>query len=266
MLDGAGENMTENKLWLTMRREALEHSAREPVLASFYHANILNHRSIESALSYHLASMIDSNEVPAMLIREVCSEAMQSDPGIASAMQSDLQAHVERDPACQFFSLPFLYFKGFQALQVHRVAHWLWQESRFSLALYLQNRCAGLFGVDIHPAVTIGKGIMIDHASGIVMGETASIGDNVSLLHGVTLGGSGTGSGVRHPQIGNGVLLAAGSKLLGPITVGCGAKVAAGSVVLQDVPAHSTVAGVPAKIVGSPSVDEPARQMDQTLE
>jgi serine O-acetyltransferase len=253
-------------IWNAMQDEARSHSASEPVLASFYHAAILNHSSIESALSYLLAASMDSSDIPAMLLREVCDEALASDPCISQAMQHDASACVERDPACQFYTLPFLYFKGFQALQIHRIAHWLWQQKRYSLALYLQNRCAGLFGVDIHPAVSIGKGIMLDHATGIVMGETASIGDNVSMLHGVTLGGSGTGSGVRHPQIESGVLLSAGAKLLGPIKVGSGAKVAAGSVVLDHVPPHCTVAGVPAKIVGTPKVAEPALQMDQRIE
>lgn len=253
-------------IWRAMREEAQSHSANEPVLASFYHAAILNHASIESALSYLLAASMDSTDVPAMLLREVCDEALANDPSISEAMQNDARACVDRDPACQFYTLPFLYFKGFQALQIHRVAHFLWQQKRHSLALYLQNRCAGLFGVDIHPAVIIGSGIMMDHATGIVMGETARVGDNVSMLHGVTLGGSGTGCGVRHPQIEDGVLLAAGAKLLGPITVGSGAKVAAGSVVLDDVPAHCTVAGVPAKIVGAPKEHAPALQMDQSID
>jgi serine O-acetyltransferase len=157
---------------------------------------------------------------------------------------------------------PFLYFKGFHALQTHRIGHWLWNHGRESLALFFQNQMSVEFGVDIHPAARLGHGIMLDHATGVVIGETAVVGNNVSILQSVTLGGTGKDEGDRHPKIGDGVLISAGAKILGNIRVGDGAKVGAGSVVLENVPAHTTVAGVPARIVGRPSSDQPALEMD----
>jgi serine O-acetyltransferase len=200
-----------------------------------------------------------------MTVREVFEEALSADPGIGVAMRADIKAYKDRDPACDKFTMPFLYFKGFHALQAQRVSHWLWQQQRQPLALYLQNQISQVFGVDIHPGARIGQGIMIDHATGVVVGETAVIGDDVSMLHAVTLGGSGCQGGDRHPKIGSGVLISAGAKILGGITVGDGAKVGAGSVVLESVPAHTTVAGVPAKVVGRPQCEAPALNMDHQL-
>lgn len=253
-------------IWTAMRSEAETASRNEPVLASYYHAAILNHSSFEAAMSFHLANKLSSAAVQAMSVREVCQQALLDDPAIGRAMRADIQAYKDRDPACDKYSMPFLYFKGFHALQAHRISHWLWQRGRKPLALFFQNQISQVLGVDIHPGAKVGAGIMIDHATGVVIGETAVIGDDVSMLHAVTLGGSGCQSGDRHPKIGRGVLISAGAKILGGITVGDGAKIGAGSVVLESVPAHTTVAGVPAKIVGRPNCAAPALDMDQSVE
>ena len=252
-------------VWQFIGLEAAEASAREPVLASFYHAAILNHPSFAAAISFHLANKLDSQAMPAMMIREVFEAALANDPQIELAMRADICAHRERDPACNQYSMPFLFFKGYHALQSYRVAHWLWQRGRQCLALYLQNQISQEFDVDIHPAAVIGRGVMIDHATGVVMGETTVVEDNVSLLHGVTLGGSGCASGDRHPKVRRGVLIGVGAKILGNIDIGEGAKIGAGSVVLEPVLPHTTVAGVPAKLVGRPRVEEPALDMDHHL-
>jgi serine O-acetyltransferase len=255
----------QQKLWEKIRDEAWACSTSEPILASFFHSTILNHHSLKSALSYQLANRLDHPTMPGILLREVIEEAFLKSPDIIKAAMADIVAVQERDPAVDDFSTPLLYLKGFHALQIHRVANWLWKENRISLALYLQNRSSELFSVDVHPAAKIGKGIMFDHATGVVVGETAVIEDNVSLLQGVTLGGTGKESGDRHPKIRQGVLIGAGAKVLGNIEIGVGAKIGAGSVVLEDVPEHTTVAGVPAKIVGVPSCDMPSLSMEQCL-
>lgn len=249
-------------IWVQIREEASQHAREEPILASFLHATILNHSRLELALSFHLASQLDSPTASSLLLREVMLEAMDSDQYIRDAMRKDLLAVLERDSACNELSMPFLYFKGFHALQAYRVAHWLWNGGRESLALFFQNRMSAEFGVDIHPAARLGHGIMLDHATGLVIGETAVVGNDVSILQSVTLGGTGKDEGDRHPKICDGVLISAGAKILGNICVGEGAKVGAGSVVLEPVPPHTTVAGVPAKIVGRPSSAQPSREMD----
>lgn len=249
-------------VWEQILKEAARHAAQEPILASFLHATILNHTRLELALSFHLASQLDSPTASSLLLREVMLEAMDGDKCIRGAVRADLLAVMERDSACHELYIPFLYLKGFHALQTHRVAHWLWKSGRQPLALFFQNRMSAEFAVDIHPAARMGSGIMLDHATGVVIGETAVVGNNVSILQSVTLGGTGKDEGDRHPKIGNGVLISAGAKILGNIRVGDGAKVGAGSVVLEDVPPHTTVAGVPAKIVGRPSSDAPALDMD----
>jgi serine O-acetyltransferase len=254
-----------NQLWQDILAEVRLLAEREPVMASFFHATVLKHSDLGSALSFQLAAKLDTTVVPAMLIREVCEEAYADDDAILAAAVEDLKAVRERDPACDMYAIPLLYFKGFMALQSHRVAHWLWRQGRQALALYFQNRNSQVFDVDIHPAAKIGSGIMFDHATGIVIGETSVIGNNVSILHSVTLGGSGSNKHTRHPQIADGVLISTGAKILGNITVGEGAKIAAGSVVLQPVPAHTTVAGVPAKVVGRPRSDHPSLEMNQQI-
>ncbi|TDJ23234.1 MAG: serine O-acetyltransferase [Gammaproteobacteria bacterium] len=253
-------------VWEAMREEAEQKALLEPILGSYFHATILNHHSLRAALSFRLASKLDNPMLPTMLIRDVIEEAIAGDESILTAAEIDILATYNRDPACEDLSTPFLYFKGFHALQAHRVANWLWRQERRTLARFFQNQISVTLGVDIHPAAQIGSGIMLDHATGIVVGETAVIEDDVSILHAVTLGGSGKESGDRHPKIRRGVLLSAGCKVIGNIEVGEGAKVGAGSVVLQDVPPHVTVAGVPAKIVGRPSGDSPALDMDHSFE
>jgi len=255
----------QQQLWKKIREEAWGCSVSEPILASFFYSTILNHKSLKSALSYQLANRLDSHTMPAILLREVIEEAFTKDPAILNAAMADIIAVQERDPAVEDYSTPLLYLKGFHALQIHRVANWLWKEQRIPLAQYLQNRSSELFAVDVHPAATIGKGIMFDHATGVVVGETAVIEDNVSILQGVTLGGTGKEGGDRHPKIRQGVMIGAGAKVLGNIEIGIGAKIGAGSVVLDAVPAHTTVAGVPAKVVGKPSSDMPSLSMEQDL-
>mgnify|MGYP001555427463 CR=1 FL=1 len=252
-------------VWERIRAEAARHASEEPILASFLHATILNHSELELALSFHLARQLDSPTASSLVLREVMLEAMECDCGIHDAVRSVLQAIEERDSACHELCIPFLYFKGFHSLQTQRIANWLWHNGRQSMALFFQNRVSVKFGVDIHPAASLGKGIMLDHATGLVIGETAVVGDNVSILQSVTLGGTGKDEGDRHPKIGNGVLISAGAKILGNIRVGEGAKVGAGSVVLDDVPPHPTVAGVPAKGVGRPASDQPALDMNHDV-
>lgn len=252
----------EDPMWETIRSEALENARREPILASFLHATILNHHRLEDALSFHLANKLGCHTLPPITIREVIDEAFFKDPSIVQATRADLQGVVDRDPACREYSIPLLYFKGFQSIQAYRVAHWLWNQNRRALALSIQSRISEAFAVDIHPAARIGRGLLIDHATSIVIGETAVIGENCSFLHEVTLGGTGKESGDRHPKIGDGVLIGAGAKVLGNIRVGTGAKIAAGSVVLKEVPPHCTVAGVPAVVVGRPKTEAPALDMD----
>lgn len=258
-------DLTADQTWSRIRLEAATAAAQEPILASFLNATILNHSKYESALSYRLAQKLSDGEMNAMLWREVCDAAHQDEPGIVEAALADTLAYYQRDPACKQHMQPFLYFKGYQALQAQRVGNWLWRNGREELALYLQSRLSELFAMDIHPATRIGKGIFIDHATGIVFGETAIVGDNVSILHGVTLGGTGKVGGDRHPKIGDGVLIGAGAKVLGNIKIGSGAKIASGSVVLEPVPTGCTVAGVPAKIVGDCPCLNPSEEMDHQI-
>ena len=253
-------------VWELLRVEAEQKAREEPILGSYFHATILNHGSFGAALSFRLASKLDNPMLPTMLIRDVIAEAIADDPTILEAAETDILANYARDPACDDLSSPFLYYKGFHALQAHRIAHWLWGHDRRTLARFFQSQISVGLGVDIHPAARIGRGIMLDHATGVVVGETAVIDDDVSILHSVTLGGTGKEVGDRHPKIRRGVLLAAGCKIIGNIEVGEGAKVGAGSVVLHDVPPHVTVAGVPAVIVGRPSEESPALGMDQRIE
>jgi serine O-acetyltransferase len=252
-------------VWAALHNEALVAARNESALASLLAAVILNHKSLADALSYQLARKLGDQELRAMTLREIAQEAYASDPSLAETAEDDLRAVFERDPACKGYLQPFLFFKGFLSLQTQRVAHWLWNQGRDTMAFYLQSRVSELFQVDIHPATRIGRGIFVDHGTGIVIGETAVIGDGVSMLQGVTLGGTGAERGDRHPKIGKGVLLGAGAKVLGNITVGDYAKIASGSVVLKPVPPGCTAAGVPARLVNCPTCEDPARSMDHTL-
>ncbi len=231
-------------VWKNIKAEARALADCEPMLASFYHATLLKHENLGSALSYMLANKLASPIMPAIAIREVVEEAYAADPEMIASAACDIQAVRTRDPAVDKYSTPLLYLKGFHALQAYRIGHWLWNKGRRALAIFLQNQVSVSFQVDIHPAAKIGRGIMLDHATGIVVGETAVIEDDVSILQSVTLGGTGKTSGDRHPKIREGVMIGAGAKILGNIEVGRGAKIGAGSVVLQPVPPHTTAAGV----------------------
>jgi len=252
-------------VWTRLRFEARAAAAAEPALASYIEAAILTHDRLCSALVYHLAQKLAGPATDALTVRELCRDAYDDDASLVAKAEADLQAVLDRDPACRGLVQPFLFFKGFLALQTHRVAHWLWGHGRDTLAFHFQSRASELFGVDIHPATRMGKGIMLDHATNITIGETAVVGDDCSILQGVTLGGTGKEVTDRHPKIGRGVLVSVGAKILGNIHVGDEAKIAAGSVVLKDVPARCTVAGVPAKPVGGPCCEEPAKSMDQGI-
>lgn len=252
-------------VWAALRNEAESAAKAEPGLASLLNAVVIAHDDLASSLSYQIARKLGDQELRAMSLREIADQALRSDPSIIEKVERDLKAVFERDPACKGYVQPFLFFKGFQALQAHRVAHWLWKEGRETIAFYLQSRVSEVFQLDIHPAAKIGGGVFLDHGTGIVIGETATVADDVSMLHGVTLGGTGAERGDRHPKIGKGVLLGAGAKVLGNIVVGDYAKVASGSVVLKPVPPGCTAAGVPARLVNCPTCDEPARSMDHTL-
>lgn len=252
-------------VWARIKTEADSTVAEEPLLGGLVHSSILHHKTIESALAYRISLKLASSEMPEQILREICDSAYADHADLGHAARADIVAVYDRDPACDRFILPMLFFKGFQAVQAYRVAHWLWRKDRKDMARFFQMRCSEVFGIDIHPAARIGKGIMIDHAHSIVIGETAVVGDNVSMLHSVTLGGTGKEEEDRHPKIGDGVLIGAGAKVLGNIKVGHCSRIAAGSVVLQEVPPCKTVAGVPAKIVGEAGCDQPSVAMDQLL-
>ncbi len=252
-------------IWSAVREEANEAVARDPLLAAFLYSTILNQESLEDAVIHRLAERLDHQDLGADIIRQTFKAMHEAHPDWSSIVRVDIQAYYDRDPACDRFLMPVLYFKGFHAIQTHRLAHWLWNQGRKDFALYLQSRSSAVFQTDINPAARVGRGIFIDHATGLVVGETAVIEDDVSMLHGVTLGGTGKAGGDRHPKIRYGVLIGAGAKILGNIEIGHCSKVAAGSVVLASVPHNKTVAGVPARVVGETGCDHPSRQMDQLL-
>jgi len=252
-------------IWSALRAQAEQLAESEPELASIAHATILKHDSLEEALSYLLAKKIGGEDLSPMQLREMFQDAFAAEPAMGEAVRADLSAIFQRDPACHSYVQAFLFFKGFHALESYRVAHFLWNQGRKLVALFIQNRMSDLFAVDIHPAARLGRGIMIDHATGVVIGETAVVGDDVSMLHGVTLGGTGKENEDRHPKIGRGVLLSVGAKVLGNIEIGEYSRVGAGSVVLKTVPPHTTVAGVPARVIGKAGSARPSQDMDHGL-
>jgi serine O-acetyltransferase len=258
-------NTEEDGFWAQIRSETRREAEGEPVLFGFLFDSVLRHRRLEDALGVILANKLQTPDLPAILLRDLIDEVLAEDVSIGAMIRADLLAARTRDPAARGYAQPFLYYKGFHALQAYRVAHWLWLKGRNALAAHLQNRISEAFGVDVHPAARIGSGVLIDHGTSVVIGETAVVEDYVSLLHEVTLGGTGKETGDRHPKIRRGVLIGAGAKILGNIEVGIGAKVGAGSVVLRDVPPHTTVAGIPARVVGRCTVPEPALEMDSTF-
>ena len=252
-------------IWDAIRQEVEQKIQLEPLLASFLQAAVLAHGTLEQSLSLHLAHKLGAPTLTEVFLRDVIDDSMAADASIGASIRADLQAFRERDPACARYSVPLLYFKGFHALEAHRIGHFLWHQGRSELALYLQSRVSEVFAVDVHPAAEIGSGILLDHATGLVIGETAVVEDHVSLLHEVTLGGTGKETGDRHPKVRSGVLIGAGAKILGNVVIGEVAKGAAGSMVLNDVPAHCTVAGVPAQPVGECKESQPALEMNQGL-
>ena len=252
-------------IWTSMRAEAERAIAAEPALGGFIFATVLSHDRLEDAVCHRLAQRLNHADVDAGLITRTFQGVLEANAELGVAFRADLAAVRDRDPACTRYLEPLLYFKGFHALVTHRMAHELWRGGRHDFALYLQSQSSRIFSVDIHPGARFGKGIMLDHATGFVVGETAVVGDNCSFLHGVTLGGSGKETGDRHPKIGDNVLIGAGAKVLGNIRVGNCSRVASGSVVLKEVPPNKTVAGVPAAIVGPAGCPEPARSMDMGL-
>jgi serine O-acetyltransferase len=254
-----------DELWQQLRRDAEQVIKQEPLLASYVYACILNHDSLASALSFILANKLSDDVMPVVTVRELFDSAFESSPEIIEFAVCDIKAVYDRDAAICSYLPVILYLKGFQSIQVHRLAHYLWKNSRQELALFIQSRNSEVFSVDIHPGCMMGRGIMFDHATGIVIGETSVIEDNVSILQQVTLGGTGNEQGDRHPKIKSGVLISAGAKVLGNIVVGEGAKVGAGSVVLNNVDPHTTVVGVPARLVGKPHSDRPAETMEQNV-
>ena len=252
-------------VWDRITDEAREAVNQEPLMGGLVHACILHHRTLDKALSYRVSAKLTSNEMSMAILREIADQAYAEDPTLIEAARADLVAVYERDPACHRLLQPILYFKGYQAMQAYRIGHWLWKNGQVDLAYFFQMRISEMFGIDIHPNAKIGKGIMIDHAHSIVIGETAVVGDNVSMLHSVTLGGTGKEEEDRHPKIGDGVLIGAGAKVLGNIKVGNCSRIAAGSVVLEEVPPCKTVAGVPSKIVGEAGCDQPSISMNHML-
>ena len=254
-----------DELWQQLRTEAEQVVQQEPLLASYVYARVLNHDSLESALSFILANKLSDDVMPVETVLELFDNAFSTSPQIIDFSACDIRAVYERDAAISSYLPVILYLKGFLSIQVHRLAHFLWGNQRKDLALFIQSRNSEVFGVDIHPACTIGKGIMFDHATGIVIGETSVIEDNVSILQQVTLGGTGNEQGDRHPKIRSGVMVSAGASVLGNIEIAEGAKIGAGSVVLSNVAAHTTVVGVPARVVGKPTSESPSETMNQNI-
>jgi serine O-acetyltransferase len=256
---------TVDPIWTRIRAEAEEIVRREPDLATFIYSSVLHHERLEQAVAHRIAERLSHAALSGDLIRLAFDEALRDQPDMGNAFRADLVAVYDRDPATSRFIDPLLYFKGFHALQAHRLAHWLLHQGRKDFAFYIQSCSSSVFQTDINPAARIGRGIFLDHATGLVVGETAVIEDDVSILHGVTLGGTGKENEDRHPKVRRGVMIGAGAKILGNIEVGHCARIAAGSVVVKPVPNNVTVAGVPAKVVGAAGCSEPSRTMDQMI-
>ncbi|XP_057978376.1 serine acetyltransferase 2-like isoform X2 [Malania oleifera] len=261
-LAGSGSGSTVgDPIWDAIREEAKLEAEKEPILSSFLYASILSHSHLEQALGFVLANRLQNPTLLATQLMDIFSEVIMHDRGIQRSVRVDLQAFKDRDPSCLSYCSALLHMKGYHSLQSYRVAHALWNQGRQLLALALQSRISEVFGVDIHPAAKIGEGILLDHATGVVIGETAVVGDRVSLMQGVTLGGTGKEIGDRHPKVSQGALIGASVTILGNIKIGEGAMVAAGSLVLKDVPPHSMVAGIPAKMIGFVDEQDPSLTM-----
>jgi serine O-acetyltransferase len=257
---------TVDPVWARIRVEAEAVVRTEPELATFIYASVLHHDTLEAAVVHRIVERLNHPDASGELLRQAYADAIHDDRSIGLAMRADILAVVDRDPATNRCLDPVLYFKGFHAIETHRLAHWLWGRGRRDLAYYLQSRSSSVFQTDIHPAAKIGRGTFLDHATGLVVGETAVVEDSVSILHGVTLGGTGKQDGDRHPKIRYGVMIGAGAKIMGNIEVGPCARIGAGSVVLRSVPPNTTVAGVPARVIGEAGCPEPSRSMDQIFQ
>jgi serine O-acetyltransferase len=252
-------------IWSRLREEAEEAAVREPKMAGFFADAVLGQNGFQEAVTHRVATRLKNDVIALPQILQAFERAMENDPCIVEAMKADIAAVLDRDPMCTRLIEPLLYFKGFHAIQAHRLNYWLWHHGERDFAFYLQSRSSEVFQTDIHPAAPFGHGVFLDHATGLVVGETACVGDNVSMLQHVTLGGTGKESGDRHPKIREGVVIGAGAAILGNIEVGAHARIAAGSVVLKPVPPHATMAGVPAKVMRIADEYEPSRSMNQTL-
>lgn len=265
MADPKAKVSSVDPVWQRVREEAADAVRSEPLLGGLVHASLLHHSSLEKALAYRFSQKLASSEMSEQILREIADEAYSDDPELGQTARADIMAVFDRDPACHRFLQPILFFKGFQAVQAYRIGHWLWSHDRRDMAYFVQMRVSECFTVDIHPAARIGKGLFLDHAHAVVIGETAVVGDNVSIMQGVTLGGTGKEDGDRHPKIAHGVLIGSGAKVLGNINIGHCSRIAAGSVVLHDVPHNTTVAGVPAKVIGEAGCSQPSVTMDQLI-
>jgi len=252
-------------VWKALREEAEVIVDNDPSLAGFIYANVLNKKSLEEVIAHRICERLHQSDFSGNTIRAAFKSMFDAEPDWAEIVRVDIASYYDRDPACTRFIEPILYFKGFHAVQTHRLANWLWKQGRKDFALYLQSRSSEVFQCDINPTAEFGRGIFIDHATGLVVGATATVGDDVSLLHGVTLGGTGKEGGDRHPKVADGVLIGAGAKILGNIVIGQCSRVAAGSLVLKPVPEKTTVAGVPSKVVGVAGCSQPSRSMNQIL-
>lgn len=263
-LNIATDSSADDCVWSRLKKEAAAYATKEPALSSLIHATILEQEHLGGALVNHLSEKLATQEFSTLKTRRVLTEAIAADASLVKHTAKDLLAVKDRDPACHSYLQAFMYFKGFMAIQTHRCAHSLYNSGRDLLAFHFQNQSSEKFGVDINPAARIGSGVMLDHATGFVMGETAVIGNDCSILQGVTLGGTGKADEDRHPKIGDRVLIGANASVLGNIKIGNGAKIGAGSVVLKPVEENCIVAGVPAKPVGGPCCDgNPADTMNQ---
>ena len=252
-------------VWESLRTEATSIIESDPTMVGFMYANILNKRSLHEAIIHRICERLHQSDFSGNTIRSAFMLMEKESSDWADTVRVDIAAYYERDPACSRFIEPVLYFKGFHAVQTYRLAHFLFHKGRRDFAYYLQSRASEVFQCDINPQAKLGRGIFIDHATGVVIGETATVGNDVSILHGVTLGGTGKEAGDRHPDVDNGVLLGAGATILGNIRVGECSRVAAGSLVLKAVPEKTTVAGVPARVVGVAGCSEPSRTMNQII-
>jgi serine O-acetyltransferase len=259
------ESAEAREIWAQIREEAVGAVEHDRVMCEIISDTVLSHENFGDALAHRLARKLGDYALSIESLEAIFCEAFSADPGIETAALADLTAVRDRDPACPDLLTPFLFFKGYQAIQAYRFAHWLWKRGRVHLAKHLQSRVSEIFAVDIHPAARLGQGLLLDHGTGVVIGETSVIDDDVSMLQGVTLGGTGKQCGDRHPKIRRGVLIGAGAKVLGGITIGEGAKVGAGSIVLEDVHPYTTVVGNPARAVGTRHTQMPALTMDQSL-